>query len=140
VSAHPLLLPQLSSRAFAVWQRNFLVWKKLAIPALLGNLADPMIYLFGLGYGLGGLLPQINGGSYIASLAGGTVCASTMNAATFEALYSAFSRMHVQRTWEAIMNAPVTLEDVMAAWMAALRQSSHRQILAGRVSWPTTAS
>ena len=117
-----LLLPQLSLRAFAVWRRNFLVWKKLAIPSLLGNLADPMIYLFGLGYGLGGLLPQINGVSYIAFLASGTVCASTMNAASFEALYSAFSRMHVQRTWEAIMNAPVTLEDVMAGellWAAA---------------------
>ena len=117
-----LLLPRLSLRAFAVWRRNFLVWKKLAIPSLLGNLADPMIYLFGLGYGLGGLLPQINGVSYIAFLASGTVCASTMNAASFEALYSAFSRMHIQRTWEAIMNAPVTLEDVMAGellWAAA---------------------
>ena len=122
MSAHTLPLPQLSLRAFAVWRRNFLVWKKLAIPSLLGNLAAPMIYLFGLGYGLGGLLPQIQGVSYIAFLASGTVCASTMNAASFEALYSAFSRMHVQRTWEAIMNAPVTLEDVMAGellWAAA---------------------
>ncbi len=82
------------------------------MPSSLGNLADPMIYLFGLGYGLGGLLPQIGGVSYIAFLAAGTVCASTMNAASFEALYSGFSRMHVQRTWEAIMNAPVSLDDV----------------------------
>jgi len=127
-----LPLPQLSSRAFAVWRRNFLVWKKLAIPSLLGNLADPMIYLFGLGYGLGGLLPQVGGVSYIAFLAAGTVCASTMNAASFEALYSAFSRMHVQRTWEAIMNAPVTLEDVMAGellWAAAKATLSGMAIL-----------
>ncbi|MDO8788585.1 MAG: ABC transporter permease [Sulfuritalea sp.] len=132
MSAQLLPLPQLSSRAFAVWQRNFLVWKKLAIPSLLGNLADPMIYLFGLGYGLGGLLPQINGVSYIAFLASGTVCASTMNAASFETLYSAFSRMHVQRTWEAIMNAPVTLEDVMAGellWAAAKATLSGTAIL-----------
>ena len=97
-----------------VWQRNFLVWKKLAIPSVLGNLADPMIYMFGLGYGLGSLMPQINGGSYISFLAGGTLCASTMNAATFESLYSGFSRMHVQRTWDAIINAPVALDDVVA--------------------------
>jgi lipooligosaccharide transport system permease protein len=106
--------PDLSPRAFAVWQRNFLVWRKLALPSLLGSLADPMIYLFGLGYGLGGLLPQIDGVPYIAFLAAGTVCGSTMNAASFEALYSGFSRMHVQRTWEAIMNAPVALDDVVA--------------------------
>ena len=35
-----------------------------------------------------------------------------MNSASFEALYSGFSRMHVQRTWDAILNAPVLLEDV----------------------------
>ncbi len=104
----------LSTRAFAVWRRNFLVWRKLALPSLLGNLADPMIYLFGLGYGLGGLLPEVQGVSYIAFLAAGTVCSSTMNAASFEALYSAFARMHVQRTWEAILNAPVSLDDVVA--------------------------
>jgi lipooligosaccharide transport system permease protein len=50
------------------------------------------------------------------------VCYSTMNSATFEALYSAFSRMHVQRTWDAILNAPLTLDDVVLgelAWAAS---------------------
>jgi lipooligosaccharide transport system permease protein len=45
-----------------------------------------------------------------------------MNAASFEALYSAFSRMQMQQTWEAIMNAPVSLDDVVLAelvWAAA---------------------
>ena len=105
--------PRLSSRWFAVWQRNFLVWRKMALPSILGNLADPLIYMLGLGYGLGSLLPEVAGSSYVAFLAAGTVCASTMNAATFEALYSAFSRMHVQKTWEAMLNAPLELEDVM---------------------------
>ena len=79
------VLPRFSLRAIAVWRRNFLVWRKLAIPSVLGNLADPMIYLFGLGYGLGGMLPTnsaaFGGVSYIVFLASGTVCASTMNAA-----------------------------------------------------------
>ena len=118
-------LPSFSWRAIAVWRRNFLVWRKLAIPSVLGNLADPMIYLFGLGYGLGGLLPQVGGVSYIVFLASGTVCASTMNAASFEALYSGFSRMHVQKTWEAILNAPVALDDVLAGeWLWAASKAT----------------
>ncbi|MDP1652596.1 MAG: ABC transporter permease, partial [Rhodocyclaceae bacterium] len=124
--------PELSVRALAVWRRNFLVWKKLAMPSLLGNLADPMIYLFGLGYGLGSLLPQVDGVSYIAFLATGTICASTMNAASFETLYSGFSRMHVQRSWEAIMNAPVSLDDVVAGeclWAATKASLSGAAIL-----------
>jgi len=114
--------PLLSLRFVPVWRRNLLVWRKLAIPSILGNLADPMLYMLGLGYGLGGLMPQIAGVPYIAFLAAGTVCYSTMNAATFEVLYSGFSRMHVQKSWEAILNAPLTLDDVLLgelAWAAA---------------------
>ena len=126
------MISQLSPRCLAVWRRNFLVWRKLALPSLLGNLADPMIYLFGLGYGLGGLLPQVGGVSYIAFLAAGTVCASTMNAASFEALYSAFSRLQVQRTWEGIMNASISLDDVVAGeclWAATKAWLSGAAIL-----------
>jgi lipooligosaccharide transport system permease protein len=96
-----------------VWYRNYMVWKKLAVPSLIGNLADPMIYLFGLGLGLGLLVGNVHGVSYIAFLAAGTTASSVMMSASFESMYSAFSRMHVQRTWEAIMHAPLTLGDVV---------------------------
>ena len=101
-----------------VWRRNFLVWKKLALPSILGNLADPLIYMLGLGYGLGQMLPNIDGQSYVAFLAAGTVCASTMNAATFESLYSAFSRMHVQKTWDAILNTGLAFAALGLIWNA----------------------
>ncbi len=114
--------PCLSLRFAHVWRRNMLVWRKLALPSVLGNLADPMIYMLGFGYGLGRMLPDVFGTSYIAFLAAGTVCSSTMMAASFEAMYSGFSRMHVQKTWDAIMNAPITLDDVLVAelvWAAS---------------------
>jgi lipooligosaccharide transport system permease protein len=114
--------PSLSLRFIHVWRRNMLVWRKLALPSVLGNLADPMLYMLGFGYGLGRMLPDVFGTSYIAFLAAGTVCSSTMMAASFEAMYSGFSRMHVQKTWDAIMNAPVTLDDVLVAelvWAAS---------------------
>jgi lipooligosaccharide transport system permease protein len=110
--------PRLSGRFAYVWRRNFLVWRKLAIPSVLGNLADPMFYMLGLGYGLGTLLPQVDGTPYITFLAAGTVCYSSMNSASFEALYSAFSRMHVQKTWDAILNTPMGLDDVVLAEVA----------------------
>ena len=111
----------MSLRWVAVWRRNWLVWKRLAIPSILGNLADPLLMLFGLGYGLGAMIGEVQGSSYFAFLAAGFVASSTMYAATFESLFSAFSRMHVQRTWEGIVNAPMTLDDVLAgecAWAA----------------------
>ena len=126
-------LPSMSLRFVPVWRRNLLVWRKLAVPSLLGNLADPLIYVLGLGYGLGSMLPQVGGVPYIAFLAAGMVCSSTMNSATFEAMYSAFSRMHVQRTWDAIMMAPLDLDDVVLAelvWAATKSVLSGAAILA----------
>ncbi|HUL91879.1 MAG TPA: ABC transporter permease [Burkholderiales bacterium] len=123
----------MSPRFVPVWRRNLLVWRKLAVPSLLGNLADPLIYVLGLGYGLGSMLPQVGGVPYIAFLAAGMVCSSTMNSATFEAMYSAFSRMHVQRTWDAILNAPLDLDDVVLAelvWAASKSVLSGTAILA----------
>ncbi|MES2561606.1 MAG: ABC transporter permease, partial [Pseudomonadota bacterium] len=116
------LAPRPTLRFVHIWRRNRLVWTKLAIPSMLGNLADPMLYMLGLGYGLGAMMPEVVGLSYIAFLAAGTVCSSTMMSASFEAMYSSFSRMHVQRTWDAIMNAPVSLDDVVlgeAIWAAS---------------------
>ncbi|QAU35874.1 ABC transporter permease [Janthinobacterium sp. 17J80-10] len=108
-------LPEFTLRFVPIWQRNFLVWKKLAKASVLGNIADPLITLIAFGYGLGSLLKSIDGVPYLHYLASGSICMSIMMAASFEALYSAFSRMHVQKTWEALMNAPLSLDDVVLA-------------------------
>jgi lipooligosaccharide transport system permease protein len=114
-------VPQLSWRWLPVFRRNLLVWRKLAVPSLVGNIAEPLITLVAFGYGLGALVGQLQlngtGVPYILFLASGSICSSAMNAASFEALYSAFSRMQVQRTWDGIMNAPVRLDDVVFAEM-----------------------
>jgi lipooligosaccharide transport system permease protein len=108
-------------RWWPVFQRNLLVWQKLAIPSLVGNIAEPLMWLVAFGYGLGALVGQVDLGGdkvpYILFLASGSICMSAMNAASFEALYSAFSRMHVQKTWDGILNAPVRLDDVVLAEM-----------------------
>ena len=108
-------------RFWPVFLRNFLVWRKLLIPSLIANIAEPLMWLVAFGYGMGALVGEVQLGSekipYIVFLASGSICMSAMNAATFEALYSAFSRMHVQKTWDGIMNAPVRLDDVLLAEM-----------------------
>jgi lipooligosaccharide transport system permease protein len=109
--------PAFSLRFVPIWRRNFLVWQKLAVASVLGNIADPLITLVAFGYGLGSLLKTVNGIPYIQFLASGSICMSIMMAASFEALYSTFSRMHVQKTWDALLNAPLELDDVVLAEM-----------------------
>jgi lipooligosaccharide transport system permease protein len=112
--------PSPTLRVLPVLRRHVLVWRKLMVPSLFANIADPLITLVAFGYGLGRLLPEVAGVPYIVFLAAGSICMSTMMAASFESLYSAFSRMHVQRTWESLLNAPLTLDDVLGAeWLWA---------------------
>jgi len=112
---HPLL------RWWPVFLRNLLVWRKLAIPSLVANIAEPLMWLVAFGYGVGALVGTVpldgRPVPYILYLASGSICMSAMHSATFEALYSAFSRMHVQKTWDGIMNTPVGLRDVLLAEM-----------------------
>lgn len=124
--------PDLSLRFLPVWRRNLLVWRKLAFASILGNIADPLLYMLALGYGVGSLIGEVEGMSYIAFIGTGMVCQSAMFTASFEGMYSAFSRMHVQRTWDAIINAPIALDDVVVAewvWCATKATMSTTAIL-----------
>ena len=109
------------TRWVSVWRRNALVWRKSVKTALLAGFAEPAFNLFALGYGLGGLVGAVEGTPYIAFLAAGVISLSAMNAATFEGLYLAYTRMAVLKTWDGMMAAPLSLADVVAGellWMA----------------------
>ena len=109
--------PHVTTSFWPVLMRNLLVWKKLAVPSILGNIAEPLITLVAFGYGVGSLIDEVDGLPYIEYLASGTVAVSAVLAATFEALYSAYSRMAVQKTWDSILNAPIALDDIVFAEM-----------------------
>ncbi|MBP1884899.1 ABC transporter permease [Sinorhizobium mexicanum] len=138
-------LPANAWNWIAVWRRNYLAWKKVALASILGNLADPIIYLFGLGLGLGIVIGRVDGTSYVAFLAGGMVATSAMTSATFETIYAAFARMHAQRTWEAILYTQLTLGDIVLgelAWAAskAFLAGTGIMIVAttlGYAAWPS---
>ncbi len=112
----------IAMRWFAVWRRNARVWRKLAGPALLGNIGEPLLYLLALGYGLGALVGKVEGMDYLTFLASGFVCASVMNTASFEGIYSAYTRMAVQETWTAMLHTPLDVNDILigeALWAAS---------------------
>jgi lipooligosaccharide transport system permease protein len=111
------LVPSPSLRWIAVWQRHLLVWRKLSVPSLVGNFGDPLLYLLALGYGLGRFVGTMEGMPYIAFLASGIVCSSAMNTATFEALYSAYTRMTTQQTWAGMLATPLDIDDIVIGEM-----------------------
>lgn len=110
-------LPRFGHGALAVWRRNVLVWRKLIGPALLMNFGEPTLYLLGLGLGLGHFVGDMGGMPYLAFLASGIVASSAMTVSSFEGMYSVFTRMVPQRTYEAILATPLEVDDILAGEM-----------------------
>jgi lipooligosaccharide transport system permease protein len=107
-------LPRFSWRAFRVWQRNrdgfFRLWKAEAPPFL----AEPLFILVAMGLGLGAYVGLVDGQSYLKFIAPGIVASYAMFGATFECTYGSYVRMELQRTYDAIVATPLSIEDVIA--------------------------
>ena len=126
-------LPKIRKASFAVWHRNMLVWRKLIGPAMMMNFGEPTLYLLGLGYGLGFFIGEMSNMPYLTFLASGIVASSAMTTASFEGMYSVYTRMVTQKTYDAIMATPLEIDDILAGemiWCATKSVISAVSILA----------
>jgi lipooligosaccharide transport system permease protein len=112
-----LTLPRPQPIALKVWYRNLRVWRKLIGPSMLFNFGEPFVYLLGLGFGLGRFVGDVDGMGYLTFLASGLVAASAMNVASFEGMYSVFTRMVHQQTYDALLATPLQVDDIVAGEM-----------------------
>jgi lipooligosaccharide transport system permease protein len=107
-------LPKLSYRVRLVWLRNFNVFMKTYMVNFIPPLVEPLFYLVGLGFGLGGFVRPQEGLRYIAFIAPALVAVSMMYSSFFECTYASFVRMYYQKTFDAIIATPVNLDEVIA--------------------------
>ena len=61
-----------------------------------------------------GFVGEMSGMSCIAFLASGIIASSAMTTASFEGMYSVFTRMVPQKTYEAILATPLEIDDILA--------------------------
>lgn len=128
----PYRFPQPKHRALHVLRRNFLVWRKLLGPALVLHFGEPLIYLLGLGLGLGHFVGDMGEVSYLAFLAAGIIASSALMTASMEGTYSVFTRMVPQQTYQAMLTTPINLDDIVAGeflWCAVKATMSSIAIL-----------
>jgi lipooligosaccharide transport system permease protein len=80
----------------------------------LPSLIEPLLYLLALGLGLGGFVQPIEGVPYVNFIAPALVAISIMYGSFFECTYASFVRMFFQKTFDAIIATPVSVEEVIA--------------------------
>lgn len=107
----------LSRRLLRVWQRNLLVYRKTWKISFVPPLTEPLLYLTAFGVGLGGLVGTLTYGDaaigYTAFIAPGVIAINIMQGAFFENTYSSFVRMYYQKTFDAMLATPLTLDEVI---------------------------
>ena len=107
-------MPKLTYRVWKVWRRNFDVFNKTLATNFLPSLLEPILYLVAFGFGLGGFIPSIRGQPYINFIAPALVAIAMMNGSFFECTFGSFVRMYYQKTFDAIVATPVSVEEVVA--------------------------
>jgi lipooligosaccharide transport system permease protein len=107
-------MPKLTYRVWMVWRRNLDVFTKTIKVNFLPSLLEPILYLVAFGIGLGGFIPSVQGQPYIDFIAPALVAIAIMNGAFFECTFGSFVRMYYQKTFDAIVATPVSVEEVVA--------------------------
>lgn len=108
---------RISARFIRMWQRNLIVYRKIWKINFLPPLLEPLFYLLAFGIGLGSLIKEISFEgrelSYIAFITPSLLAVTIMYNAFFENTYASFVRMYYQKTFDALMATPLSLEEVI---------------------------
>jgi lipooligosaccharide transport system permease protein len=82
---------------------------------------EPTIYLLAFGFGFGALVSDVNGLSYVEFVGTGTVATAVLFSSVFPSMFGTFVKYQFQRTYDAILAAPVDTEELVtgeALWIA----------------------
>ena len=111
---HILSIPPVSRRAIKVWHRNLTVFARTWQVNFFPPLVEALLYLFAIGMGIGSYVKEIAGISYMAFIAPAILAIAVMNSAFFECTYGSFVRMYYQKSFDAMIATPLSIEDVIA--------------------------
>jgi lipooligosaccharide transport system permease protein len=82
---------------------------------------EPTIYLLAFGFGFGSIVSEVGGYDYVEFVGTGTVATAVLFSSVFPAMFGTFVKHQFQRTYDAILAAPVDTEELVTAealWIA----------------------
>jgi lipooligosaccharide transport system permease protein len=108
----------ISRRFLRVWQRNAIVYRKIWKINFLTPLLEPIFYLLAFGYGMSSLIGKVSFSgqelSYVVFITPSLLAIAMMYNAFFENTYASFVRMYYQKTFDAMLATPLSLDEVIA--------------------------
>lgn len=101
-----------------VWQRNWLVYRRLWHRSIAFGFLQPVLFLTAMGVGIGALLTRdsldaFGGFPYITWLGPGLLSAMAMQTATFESTYPIMNKIMWGRNYEAMLATPLSVRSIV---------------------------
>jgi lipooligosaccharide transport system permease protein len=123
VSAEPAKrVGRLEPAALAgVMSRDVVIFKRYWKATTFSSVVQPTIYLLAFGLGFGTLLKTIGHVKTIEYIGTGVVATAVLFSSAFPGMFNTFIRWQFQRTYDAMLAAPVDVEELITAevlWIA----------------------
>ena len=104
-----------------VMTREVINWLSFWRSSTFSSTVEPTIYLLAFGFGFGTLVSEVGGFDYVDFVGTGTVATAVLFSSAFPGMFGTFVKHRFQRTYDAILAAPVDVEELVTAealWIA----------------------
>ncbi len=110
--------PPLHHRLYSVWYRHMRVYTKNLISNGFPPFLEPLIFLAGVGLGLGKFITEpMDGMPYIEFLGTGLMVTTAMYTSAFECSFGTFVRMEFEKVYDGMLAAPMTCNNLIVGEM-----------------------
>lgn len=104
-----------------VMSRELAMFRRYWPSTTFSSVVEPTIYLLAFGFGFGSLVARVGGYSYKNFVGTGVVATAVLFSSAFPGMFATFVKRTFQRTYDAILAAPVDVEELVTAeslWIA----------------------
>jgi lipooligosaccharide transport system permease protein len=98
-----------------VMTRDVVLFRRYWKATTFSSIVQPTIYLLAFGLGFGSLVSHVGHVKYVEYVATGVVATAILFSSAFPGMFNTFIRWQFQRTYDALLAAPVDVEELVTA-------------------------
>ncbi len=98
-----------------VMTRDVVLFRRYWKATTFSSIVQPTIYLLAFGLGFGSLVHSVGHVRYVEYVATGVVATAVLFSSAFPGMFNTFIRWQFQRTYDALLAAPVDTEELVTA-------------------------
>lgn len=107
------VVPSIGKRIYSIWYRHVRVYSTSLFSNAFPPFFEPLIFLAGLGIGIGSYIQTMGAMNYIVFLASGLIITSAMYSASFECTYGTYIRLEFDRVYDGMLGSPISPKDMV---------------------------